>query len=177
MHAVNNCPGGHMVSKKLKGMLVVAAATMSIVSMGALAQAPGGGPPGGGPPGGGRGGGFQQPTDVAGVIQQFGLGAPELKITDAQKASIEKLANVYLEDMKKVPAAAPGGPPSQEVRDARNAARTKFTAELGKILTPEQNKTFEAAQAARRGGGPGGGGGFGGPPGGGPPGGGPPGGA
>jgi Spy/CpxP family protein refolding chaperone len=164
-----------MVSKKLKGMLVVAAAAMSMVSMGAFAQAPGGGPPGGGPPGGGRGGGFGQPTDVAGVIQQFGLGAPELKITDAQKASIEKLANAYLEDLKKLPAAAPGGPPSPEAREARTAARTKFTTEVGKVLTPEQNKAFEAAQAARRGGGPGGGFGGGGP--GGPPGGGPPGGA
>ncbi len=167
MHAVNNCPGGHMVSKKLKGMLVVAAAAMSMVSMGALAQAPGGGPPGGGRPGGGGpGGGFAQPTTAAEVIQRFGLGAPELKLTAAQTASIEKIANAYLEDMKKVPAAAPGGPPSPEVQAARTAARTKLTTEVGKVLTPEQNKTFEAAQAARRG--PGGGGG---PPGGGPPGG------
>ena len=175
MHAVNNCPGGHMVSKKLRGMLVVAAAAMSMVSMGALAQAPGGGPPGGGAPrgpGGGGGGFGAQPTTAAEVIQRFGLGAPELKLTDAQKASIDKIANAYLEDMKKVPAAAPGGPPSPEVQAARTAARTKLTTEVGKVLTPEQNKTFEAAQAARRGGGGGfGGGGPGGPPGGGPPGG------
>jgi Spy/CpxP family protein refolding chaperone len=150
---------------------------MAMVSMGALAQAPGGGPPGGGGPRGpggggpGGGGGFAQPTDAAGVIQRFGLGAPELKLTDAQKASIEKIANAYLEDMKKVPAAAPGGPPSPEVTAARTAARTKLTTEVGKVLTPEQNKTFEAAQAARRGGGGGRPGGGGGPPGGGPPGG------
>jgi Spy/CpxP family protein refolding chaperone len=163
MHAVNNCPGGHMVSKKLKGMLVVAAAAMSMVSMGALAQAPGGGPPGGG-----RGGGFAQPTDAAGVIQRFGLGAPELKLTAAQTASIEKLANAYLEDMKKVPAMEQGAQPSPEAMAARQAPRTKLMAEVAKVLTPEQNKTLDAAQAARRGGG---GGGFGGPPGGGPPGG------
>lgn len=172
MHAVNNCPGGHMVSKSLKGMLVVAAAAMSMASMGAFAQAPGGGPPGGGAPRG-PGGGFAQPTTAAEVIQRFGLNAPDLKLTDAQKASIEKLANGYLEDMKKVPPMAQGGPPSQEAMAAMQAPRTKLIAEVGKVLTPEQNKTFEAAQAARRGGGgrPGGGGGFGGPPGGGPPGG------
>jgi Spy/CpxP family protein refolding chaperone len=162
-----------MISKKLRGMLVVAAAAMSMASMGALAQAPGGGPPGGGRPGG-PGGGFAQPTDAAGVIAQFGLNAPELKITDTQKASIEKIANAYLEDMKKVPPMTQGAPPSEEARAARTAARTKFTTEVGKILTADQNKAFEAAQAARRGG-PGGGFGGGGP--GGPPGGGPPGGA
>ena len=153
-----------MVSKKLRGMLVVAAAAMTMVSAGALAQAPGGGPPGGG-------GGFQQPTDAAGVMAQFGLNSPELKITDAQKASIEKLANAYLEEQKKLPAAAPGGPPSPEARAARTALRTKFTDEVGKVLTPDQKKTFDAAQAARRGPGGGGPGGPGGPPGGGPPGG------
>ncbi len=163
-----------MVSKKLRGMLVVAAAAMSMASMSALAQAPGGGPPGGGQRGPG-GGGFAQPTDVPGVIQRFGLNAPELKLTDAQKASIDKLANVYLEDMKKVPPMAQGAPPSQEAMAAMQAPRTKLMAEVAKVLTPEQNKTLEAAQAARRGGGGGrpggGGGGFGGPPGGGPPGG------
>ena len=167
MHAVNNCPGGHMLSKKLKGMLVVTAAAMSMASMGAFAQAPGGGPPGGGR----GGGGFAQPTDAAGVIQRFGLNAPELKLTDAQKASIDKLANAYLEDMKKVPPMAQGGQPSPEAMAAMQAPRTKLIAEVGKVLTPEQNKTFEAAQAARRGGGGGRPGGGGGPPGGGPPGG------
>jgi len=105
------------------------------------------------------------------VIQRFGLGAPELKLTDAQKASIEKLANAYLEDMKKVPPMAQGTQPTPEAMQARQAPRTKLIAEVGKVLTPDQNKTFEAAQAARRGPGGGGPGGGGGPPGGGPPGG------
>ena len=171
MPVVNKRPGGHMVSKKLKGLLVVAAAgAMAMVSMGAFAQAPGGGPPGGGPPrgGGGPGGGFGAPTDAAGVIQRFGLGAPELKLTDAQKAQIDKIAAAYLEDMKKVPPATQGAPPSPEATAARTAARTKLTDEVHKVLDADQNKTFDAAQAQRRGGGPGGppGGGPGGPPGG-----------
>jgi len=107
------------------------------------------------------GGGFQQPTDAAGVMAQFGLNAPELKVTDAQKASIEKLANAYLEEQKKTAGGDAGR--SAEARRREPLARplrTKFTDEVGKVLTPDQKKTFDAAQAARRGpggGGPGGG--------------------
>jgi Spy/CpxP family protein refolding chaperone len=171
-----------MVSKKLSGMLVVAAAS-AMVSMGALAQAPGGGPPGGGggpPRGGGMGGGgFAQPTDAAGVMQRFGLASPELKLTDTQKSAIEKAANAYLAETSKIPAAQ-GGPPSPEAQAARTAARTKFTSEVEKVLNADQKKIFDAAQQQRGGGGgPPGGGMGGGRPGGGPggPGGPPPGGA
>jgi Spy/CpxP family protein refolding chaperone len=102
-------------------------------------------------------------------MARFGLNAPELKLTDAQKAQIEKIANTYLEEQKKLPAMTPGAPPSPEAQAARTAVRTNFTTAVGKVLTPDQNKIFEAAQQRR---GPGGGpGGPGGPPGGGPPGG------
>ncbi len=153
-----------MVSKKLKGMLVAAAAgAMAIASVGAFAQAPAGGPGGGPPRGPGGGGGFAAPTDRAGVIQRYGLNAPELKLTDAQKAQIDKAADAYLEESKKVPQ-------GQEGMQARQTARTNLTTAVGKVLNDEQRKTFDAAQAQRRPpGGPGGG-----PPGGGP--GGPPGG-
>jgi hypothetical protein len=165
-------------------MLVAAAAGAMMVSMGAMAQAPGGGPPGGGggpPRGGGMGGGFAQPTDAAGVMQRFGLNAPEYKFADAQKAALDKAANAYLADMGKIPAAQ-GGPPSPEAQTARAAARTKFISEVEKVLNADQKKIFEAAQQQRGGGGgpPGMGGGMGGGrPGGGPggPGGPPPGGA
>jgi Spy/CpxP family protein refolding chaperone len=175
MSVVINRPGGHMFSKTLKGMLVVAAASaMAIVSVGASAQAPGGGPPGGGRPGGGGpggGGGFGQPTDRAGVIQRFGLGAPELKLTDAQKAQIDKLADTYLADMAKLPPMQmqQGQMPSQEEMQKRQAPRTALIDGVHKVLTPDQTKIFDAAQQQRRGGGgPGGpGGGGGGRPGGG----------
>lgn len=161
--SVINRPGGHMFSKTLRGMLVVAAAgALAVVSMGASAQAPGGGPPGGGPGGARAGGGFGQPTDRAGVIQRFGLGAPELKLTDAQKMQIDKLADAYLEDMKKLPPLQQGQVPDQAALQARQAPRTKLIEEVGKILTPEQKTTFDAAQAQPRRGGGGPGGGFGG---------------
>jgi hypothetical protein len=152
---------------KLKTLLLAATAgAMMTMAAGAMAQAPGGGP-------GGPGGGFGPPTDRAGVIQRNGLGDAALKLTDAQKAEIDKAADAYLAEMQKVPAAAPGGPPSPEVQAARTKARDNLTAAVNKVLNDEQKKTWQAAQAARRP--PGGMGGPGGPPGGGPPGGRPPG--
>lgn len=176
-------------------LLAAAAGAMLTMAAGAMAQAPGGGP-GGGPPRGGPGmgggmGGFGQPTDRAGVLQRNGLDNADLKLTAAQKAEIDKAADAYLAEIQKIPAAAPGGPPSPEVQAARTKARDNLMAAVNKVLNDDQKKTLEAAQAARRGGGgmggpggPGGGGmrgpggpggGMGGPPGGGPGGGRPPG--
>lgn len=170
-----------MNGKMRKVLLAATAGALLTMAAGALAQAPGGGAPGAGPPRGGPGGGFGPPTDRAGVIQRNGLGDAALKLTDAQKAEIDKAADAYLAEVQKIPAAAPGGPPSPEVTAARTKARDDLMAAVNKVLNDEQKKTLEAAQAARRGGGggfgggargPGGGpGGPGGPPAGGPPGG------
>lgn len=171
-----------MNGKMRRLLLAAAAGAMLTMAAGAMAQAPGGGPgagpprgPGGGP---GMGGGFGPPTDRAGVLQRNGLDNAALNLTAAQKAEIDKAADAYLAEMQKVPAAAPGGPPSPEVQAARTKARDNLMAAVNKVLNDEQKKTLEAAQAARRGGpgGPGGGmrgpggpgGGMGGPPGGGP---------
>jgi len=60
-----------------------------------------------------------------------------------------------------------GQMPDQAAMQARQAPRTKLIESVGKVLTPDQKKTFDAAQAAqqqrRGGGGPGGAGGPGGP--------------
>jgi hypothetical protein len=115
--------------------------------------------------------------DRANTIQRFGLGDPALKLTDAQKAEIDKAADAYVAEMKtaneKYPMAQ-GAMPSEEAMGARNKARENLTAAVNKVLNADQKKTWEASQAARRGGPGGPGGGFGGPPGGGPPGGGRP---
>ena len=153
----------------LKTLLLAAAAgAMMTMAAGAMAQAPAGGP-GAGPPRGGPGTGA--PLDRAGAIQRFGLGDAALKLTDAQKAEIDKAADAYVAAMGKLPAMTPGSPPSPEAQAARTKVRDDFTAAVNKVLNDEQRKTFEAAQASRRGG-PGGG--MGGPPGGGAPGGGRP---
>lgn len=163
-----------MVSKKLKRMLVaVAAGAMTMMAANVMAQAPAGGPPRG--PGGGMGMGMGAPADVPTTIERQGLNDPALKITAAQKAEIEKVVKAYLDEQTKLNEKYPmaqGSPPSDEARAARQTSRTNFTAALSKVLNDEQRKTWEAAQATRRGGmgggmgGPGGGrpGGAGGPP-------------
>jgi translation initiation factor IF-2 len=171
---------------KLKTLLLAAAAgAMMTMTAGAMAQAPGGGPGAGGPPRGpGMGGpGMGGQLDRAGAIQQFGLGDAALNLTAAQKAELDKAADAYVTAMTAVNAKFPrtqGTPPSPEATAARAKPREDMNAAVAKVLTAEQKKTWDAAQAARPRGGPGGGmggpgGGMGGPPGGGP--GGPPGGA
>ncbi|MEJ0099755.1 MAG: hypothetical protein WDO12_08460 [Pseudomonadota bacterium] len=149
-----------MVSKKLKGMLVVTAASaMAMISMGASAQAPAGGPPGGG---GMRMGAQDRP----GIEQRFGLTDPALKLTADQQGKIDKLVDAYLEDQKKLQEKypmTPGTPPSADATAARQASRTTLTTAVGKVLNDDQRKLFEAAQQ-RRGPGGGPGGGAGGPP-------------
>lgn len=169
---------------KLKTLLLTAAAgAMMTMAVGAMAQAPGGGPPRGGPgaggPGMGGGMGGMPANDRAGTIQRFGLNDPALKLTAAQTAELEKAADAYVAEVAKIPAAA-GGPPGPEAMAARTKARDNLTAAVHKVLNADQKKTWDAAQAAqaqrRGGGGMGGpGGGMGGPPGGGAPGGRPPG--
>lgn len=146
-----------------KGLLAAAAGAM-LFSSAVMAQQ---GPPRGGPPGvpgGGMAMGGQ--LDRAGTIQRFGLADAALKLTDAQKAQIDKAADAYVAEMKtvneKYPMAA-GSPPDQQGMDARNKARENLTAAVHKVLNDEQKKTWDAAQASRRGPGMGGPGGPGGP--------------
>lgn len=160
------------MKSNLKTLLLAAAAgAMMTMAAGAMAQAPAGGP-GAGPPRGGPGmggPGMGGPVDRASTIQRNGLADPALNLTAAQKAEIDKAADAYVAEVAKLPAMTPGAPPSADAMAARTKARDNLTAAVGKILTAEQKKTWDAAQAARRGG-PGGGmgGGMGGPPGGGP---------
>ena len=141
-----------MVSKKLKGMLVVTAAgAMAMISLGAAAQAPGGGPPGGGM-GGMRMGAADRPT----TEQRMGLTDPAMKLTAAQQSQIDKIVDAYLDDQKKLAEKYPmaqGSPPSQEAMAARQASRETMTTAVGKVLNDDQRKIFEAAQQRRPGGG------------------------
>jgi hypothetical protein len=161
---------------KSRGGMAAILASLALASASAFAQAPGGGPPGGGPPGGGRGGGFGGPQTKETVMQRQGLTMAELKLTPAQTASLEKLAEKMAADQTALTAKYPqaqGGPPSAEMQAERTKLTEAFTAEVNKVLNDEQKKTWAARPQGGRGGGgpPGGGGGMGGPPGGGPPGG------
>jgi hypothetical protein len=139
-------------------------AVMAFASVGAMAQAPAGGPP---RMGGGMGGGMGAPADRPTTIQRQGLDDPALNLTAAQKAQIDKIVDGYIAEQKtlaeKFPM-TPGSPPSQEAMAARMAARDNLNAAVGKVLDDSQKKTWEAARAARRPPGGGMGGGAGGPP-------------
>ena len=85
--------GDPTMKGKMKTLLLATAAgAIMTMSMGALAQAPGGGPPGGGPPGGGRGMGMGMGgvPDRAQTIQRNGLDNAALNLTAAQKAEIDR---------------------------------------------------------------------------------------
>ncbi len=158
---------------KSRGGMTAMLAVMALASTSVFAQAPGGGPPRGPGGGGPGGGGFGGPADVPTLMQRQGLTDPALKLTDAQKASLEKLLAANIENTKALDAKYPrvqGAAPNPEAQAARTKLREELTAAVGKVLDDSQRKTLEAAQAARRAqmggpGGPGGGpGGPGGPP-------------
>jgi hypothetical protein len=155
-------PGAIMIRNRLKGLLAVATlGAMAMTSMQAMAQAPQGGPPGGGPP---RGMGMMGAMDRPAMMQRLGLDDAALKLSDAQKAQLDKLVDAYIADQKtmreKYPM-TPGSPPSQEMMGAMRAAREGLNTEVGKVLNDTQRTAWQSAQAARRqmmgpGGGPGG---------------------
>jgi hypothetical protein len=148
------------IVKSREGMAAILA-SLTLASVTVFAQAPGGGPPGGG------GGGFGGPATKETVIQRNGLGDAALKLTDAQKAAIDKLAEKNAADstalQAKYPAAA-GGAPNPDAQAARTKLREDFTAEVNKVLNAEQRTIWAARPQGGRGGGGGGG-----PPGGGAP--------
>jgi len=152
--------GGHMNSRKLRGLLVaVAASAMTMMAVDVVAQAP----PGGGPPGGGMGMGGA-PMDKAGMTQRLALDDAALKLTADQKAKIDKILDAYVADQAKMRAAmTPGSPPSQEMMGTMRTAREKLNTDVGAVLNDAQKTTWQAAMAARRPAGPPGGG-AGGPP-------------
>ncbi len=132
-----------MNSKLRSGLLAAATgAMMMMMAAGAQAQAPGGGagPGAGGPP---RGGMAMGPVDRASTIERNGLADPALKLTAAQKAEIDRIADAYVAEVQKAPA-------GQEAMTARMQARQNMTAAVNKVLTDEQRKTWETAQAGRR---------------------------
>jgi Spy/CpxP family protein refolding chaperone len=156
---------------KSRGGMAAILASLALASVTAFAQAPAGGPGGaGGPPrgpgGGGGGGGFGGPPTKEQVMQRQGLTMAELKLTPAQTASLEKLAEKMAADQTALQAKYPpaqGAAPNPEATAARTKLTEDFTAEVNKVLNDEQKKTW-AARPQRGGGGGGGPGGAGGPP-------------
>jgi hypothetical protein len=139
-----------MVSRKLRGMLVAAAASaMTMVAMNAVAQAPPAGGAPGGPPRGGMGMGMGQ-LDKAGLTQRLALDDAALNLTADQKGKIDKILDAYIAEQGKMRGQMqPGSPPSQEVMSSMRTARDKLNADVGAVLNDAQKKTWQAAMAAR----------------------------
>lgn len=136
-----------------KILAATVASTMILVTAAAVAQAP--------PGGMGMGMG---PADRPTTIQRLGLDDPALKLSDAQKAQVDKLVDGYIAEQAKMREKYPmtqGSPPSQEMMGAMRSSRESLNAAVGKVLNDSQRATWEAAMAARR---PPGMGGPGGPP-------------
>jgi len=159
---ITHSSGGRMKDSGFRKILAATvASTMILVTAAAIAQAP----PGGGPPPGMGGMGMGMgPADRPTTIQRLGLDDPALKLSDAQKAQVDKLVDGYIAEQAKMREKYPmtqGSPPSQEMMGAMRASRESLNAAVGKVLNDSQRATWEAAMAARR---PPGMGGPGGPP-------------
>lgn len=136
-----------MSSSKFRKILAATAATaVALVAAPAIAQ---------GPPGGGMGGGMGMmgPVDRPTMIQRMALDDPALKLSDAQKAQVDKLVDGYIAEQgqlrTKYPM-TPGTPMSQEGMAAMRASRENLNTAVGKVLDDSQRATWQAAMAARR---------------------------
>ena len=118
---------------KIQTGLAAMAGALALVSLTAIAQAP----PPGGPPRAGMGMGMGMmggPVDKATMIQRLGLDDAALKLSDAQKAQIDKIVDGHVAEQKalreKYPM-TPGSPPSQEMMTAMRAARENLNGRSG----------------------------------------------
>lgn len=109
--------------------LTVAAAVPVAVS----AQGPGG--PGQGEGGQRRGGGMQM------LMKDITLSAE-------QQTQVEKIGVAIREEMRALGPMQPGTPPDSATRAKRDELRKKQYSEIRKVLTAEQQKTFDANIAA-----------------------------
>lgn len=133
--------GERMTGEKLKRTLIaaVAASALTLASTELAAQTPAGTPTVRG----------AQSASRAGVIQYYNLNATELRLTQVQRAQIDKIADAYLNDVKQVPPIPQGAQPTPEVIQALLAPRRNLIAAMGRVLNAEQLRTFEASQQRR----------------------------
>ncbi|HET7623249.1 MAG TPA: Spy/CpxP family protein refolding chaperone [Gemmatimonadaceae bacterium] len=94
-----------------------------------LAVAPMANAQAGGGAGGGRGG--------ARMMEMLFNG---IELTDAQKAQVDSIQTAY---RAKMPARTPGQAPDPSARAAMRETMQKETADIRKVLTPDQQKTFD----------------------------------
>lgn len=105
---------------------------------------PAGAPPMGGPQGpqGGPGG-----RGARGMAMLF----EGITLTDAQQAKVDSITAKYrAERQKMMPNGMGGGPPDESMRAKMTEMMNKQNAEIRAVLTPEQQKTFDANVEKRK---------------------------
>jgi hypothetical protein len=141
-----------MKSRSRSGLVALATGALLAVSIGVQAQAQA---PGSGPPRDGMRMGMGAQLDRAGTLQRFGLDDATLNLTAAQKVQIDNAADAYVAEMNAVNEKypfTPGSMPGEQGMAARQKVRDAFIAAVNKVLDEEQRRSWEAVQAARRGG-------------------------
>ncbi len=109
---------------------MIALAVAAVIPAAASAQGPAGQGQEGGPR---RGGGMQQ------------MLMKDITLSADQQAQAEKINGAAMEEMRALgPMQRGGPPPDSATRAKRDELRKKQFAELRKILTAEQQKTFDA---------------------------------
>ncbi len=97
-------------------------------------------------------GSFGAVVDRSTTYESQGLNNPDLRLSPAQKAEIDKLVNDYVGERRRLLEKFPVVPqqmPTAEAIIARQAAHVAFTTALGKVMDAEQHKIWKSAQAAR----------------------------
>ncbi|MBA3657684.1 MAG: hypothetical protein H0W69_10075 [Gemmatimonadaceae bacterium] len=110
---------------------MIALAVAAVIPAAASAQVPGGQGQEGAPR---RSGGMQQQMLMK-----------DITLSAEQQAQIEKINGAAMEEMRALgPMQRGGPPPDSATRAKRNELRKKQFAEVRKVLTAEQQKTFDA---------------------------------
>ena len=109
---------------------MLALAVAAAIPAAASAQGPGG--QGQGPEGGRRGGNGMQ------------MLMKDITLSADQQAQVEKIGAAIREEMRALGPMQPGTPPDSATRAKRDELRKKQYSEIRKVLTADQQKTFDA---------------------------------
>lgn len=123
----------------------LAVAGAALCAGASVASAQGAPPAGGPPPGGPQGGpGMRGGRGMAMLFEGITL-------TDAQQTKVDSISAKYrAERQKMMPNGMGGGPPDESMRAKMTEMMNKQNAEIRAVLTPEQQKTFDANVEKRK---------------------------
>lgn len=123
----------------------LAVAGVALCAGASVASAQGAPPAGGPPPGGPQGGpGMRGGRGMAMLFEGITL-------TDAQQTKVDSISAKYrAERQKMMPNGMGGGPPDESMRAKMTEMMNKQNAEIRAVLTPEQQKTFDANVEKRK---------------------------